>query len=145
MTPKGRAQLLVDEGFRLVVYNDVSGRPLGKASNGGKPTIGVGRNLVDRGITEAEAMYLFDNDLTEMWGRLIALLPWLRLDSTSSDIVLMVEFNTGDVFAFRKMLSAIEAGDMKTAAAELLDSEAARELPERYGRMAEALLTGAWP
>ena len=43
--------LIKHEGLRNFVYNDSIGIP----------TIGVGRNLKSRGITNAEAMYLLNN------------------------------------------------------------------------------------
>lgn len=45
--------LKLDEGLRLKPYRDTVG----------KLTIGIGRNLDDVGISEAEAEYLLSNDL----------------------------------------------------------------------------------
>ena len=41
------------EGLRLYPYN----------CSEGKLTLGIGRNLDDRGITEEEALYLLNNDI----------------------------------------------------------------------------------
>ena len=48
-------QLLAHEGIRLKPYKCPAG----------KLTIGVGRNLTDKGITESEAKYLLYNDIRE--------------------------------------------------------------------------------
>ena len=48
--------LIYHEGLRLGVYRCPAG----------KLTIGVGRNLEDRGITEEEAYYLLRNDIADV-------------------------------------------------------------------------------
>lgn len=50
-----RRDLIRDEGLRLKPYRCAAG----------KLTIGVGRNLDDKGITSDEAMALLDDDITE--------------------------------------------------------------------------------
>jgi len=52
-----RGLLQSDEGLRLKPYHCTAG----------KLTIGYGRNLEDRGITEAEAEYLLENDVSEIY------------------------------------------------------------------------------
>ena len=68
MTPPAtlREQLIRDEGLRLTVYDDA----------GGSPTIGVGRNLRDKGISHAEAELMLDNDILEYTAAVIARIPW---------------------------------------------------------------------
>lgn len=152
MTPKGQLQLIADEGRRNKVYDDKTGEPVVKLPSGGNPTIAVGRDLVSRGLTDAEIDYLFSNDVSAFEADLVRLMPWLndfiKQGNTSTqvrgDVVTMVEFNTGNVFAFRNMLSALRVDNYSEAAKQLLDSEAARAAPERYNRMAEALKTGEW-
>ena len=46
-------QLIKHEGMELKVYKDSLGIE----------TIGIGRNLVDRGVSEEEARYLCNNDI----------------------------------------------------------------------------------
>ena len=75
-------ELLGDEGERLFVYDDATGRPVGKGSTLiGNPTIGVGRCLSTRGITRAESRALLGNDEAAAWSELSALLPWLPLET----------------------------------------------------------------
>lgn len=146
LTPEGMTRLEADEGKRLLVYDDATGEPLKPGDTlKGWPTIAIGRNLASRGLTDAECYDLLHNDLMSMWADLTVCLPWIAsLDPVRIDVVLMVEFNTGNVFAFRNMLSALAKGDWKTASEQLLDSKAATQGPARYKRMAEALLTGSW-
>ena len=51
-------QLIKHEGLRKKVYTCPAG----------KLTIGVGRNLEDRGITEEEALLMLDNDIAQVKG-----------------------------------------------------------------------------
>ena len=51
-----RDALIRDEGVRLKPYRD----------SVGKLTIGVGRNLDDKGLTRAEAEALLDNDIRDV-------------------------------------------------------------------------------
>ena len=48
-----KEQLIRHEGLRLTVYDCPAGYK----------TIGVGRNIEQKGITESEALYLLDNDI----------------------------------------------------------------------------------
>ena len=145
MTPAGLTRLKLDEGARLKVYNDATGRPIVKSAGGGNPTIGFGRNLAGKGITDDEAEYLLRNDLAERWDRIVRTFPWAdAIDPVWQDVMLMVDFNTGNVADFPKMVDYLRTGEPALAARELLDSRAARELPARYTRMANALTTAQW-
>lgn len=146
LTDAGRLRLIADEGSRLKIYDDKTGEPVTRLVSGGVPTIGVGRNLADRGLTQFEVEYLLNNDINSFWDDIEKVLPWISklYFSARADVVLMVEFNTGDVFQFRKMLVAMQAGDWNTAATELLASKAALQGPLRYARMAEALRGNVW-
>lgn len=149
LSTDGRNQLISDEGKKPFLYDDKTGERVSTLVSGGNPTIGIGRNLGARALRDDEIMYLFNNDVTVMWADIARLLPWLgdakqQISQTAVDVVIMVEFNTGDVFAFRNMLAAIQRKDYKAASVALLDSAAARQLPERYNRMAAALIAGTW-
>ncbi len=146
MTPEGIKQLIADEGEVLQVYNDFNGQRIIQHGlpGGGTPTIGIGRNL-SVGITQEESRYLFQNDVIKRERELLASFPWLsKVSPVWFDVVVMVEFNTGNVRGFPKMLAAMQAQDAATAQAQLMDSAAARELPARYSRMAKAIRDKAW-
>src|SRR3990167_8906796 len=87
--------LIRDEGVRLKPYRD----------SVGKLTIGVGRNLDDKGLTRAEAEAL--------------------LDEPRRGVLVMLAFNAGigGLLTFRKMLAAMGRGAWAEAARELLDSD----------------------
>lgn len=148
LTVEGQKRLIEDEGKRYVVYDDATGQAVKTLPSGGIPTIGIGRNLASRGLSDGEIEYLFNNDVEYFWYSIQKLMPWLADFAgkfpVRNDVVLMVEFNTGDVMQFRKMLTALQANDWETAASELLDSAAARENTARYQRMAQAIINGYW-
>lgn len=145
MTPQGLARLISDEGSRPYLYDDKTGERVTKLPSGGNPTIGVGLNLGAQELTNDEITYLFNNRLNIFWNNILHLLPWVAgISPIAQDVILMVEFNTGDVFAFRNMLAAMKSNQMTLAATELMKSKAAAQLPTRYTRMQDALIDGHW-
>lgn len=127
-------ELVRDEGIRLVVYLD----PIGI------PTIGVGRNLRDRGISRAEAFMLLDHDLDECITDLAGF-PWfVGLDSVRQRAIVNMRFNLGPARfrGFRRMLTALAAGDYVTASHEMLASDWATQVGRRADRLARMMLTG---
>ena len=104
------------EGRRAFPYHDTVG----------KLTIGVGRNLSDRGLSEEEIDLLLANDIftaaeacTDIFGSAFAVFSTPRRHALIS-----MAFNMGGprLAAFRRMRAAISDGDWDRAAAEALDS-----------------------
>lgn len=129
-------QLLDHEGLRLRVYKDSLGIE----------TIGVGRNLRDRGITKDEALYLLENDINECVYDLSSFGWFVHMDPIRQRAVVDLRFNLGPskLRAFRKMLAALDVYDYETASAELLDSHWARQVqPTRRDRVIRMLRDGA--
>lgn len=129
------ADLITDEALRLKPYLDTRG----------KLTIGIGRNLTDKGISIVTARQMLDEDIDEAVADL-ATFPWFRtLDSVRQRVMVNVRFNLGPkrFRKFKDMLAAMQRYDYTVAAAELLDSDAAREdAPARYKKLAKWLATG---
>lgn len=122
-------QLITDEGLRLKPYRCPAG----------KLTIGVGRNLDDRGITEAEAMGLLDNDIKDFWARIITQLPWALLaPEPVQEVLVNMAFNLGvqGLLGFKKTLAHLQAGEYELAEMEMLSSEWARQVGARANRLA---------
>ena len=79
-------QLVDHEGLELHPYEDSLGIL----------TIGVGRNLEERGISEDEAFYLLGNDIEIIWDELIKQHPIVEdLDDQRQMILLDMAFNMG--------------------------------------------------
>ncbi|MEQ9447682.1 MAG: lysozyme [Rhodospirillaceae bacterium] len=106
----------------------------------GKLTIGVGRNIEDLGITEAEAFFLLAGDIRRVEGELDANTPWWRaLPEAAQRGLANMCFNLGwpRLSGFQKMLAALEAGEFNRAAAEALHSRWARQVGARARRIAD--------
>ncbi|MDP3426195.1 MAG: glycoside hydrolase family protein [Humidesulfovibrio sp.] len=125
-------ELYRDEGLRLKPYRCTAGRL----------TIGVGRNLDDRGITEAEALLLLDNDIKDFWGRLAVALPWvMQAPEAVQEVLVNMCFNLGlaGLLGFRQTLAHVRAGRYGEAAEQMLRSKWAGQVGQRAERLAQKL------
>ena len=148
-------QLILHEGMVLKVYQD----------HLGIDTIGVGRNLEDRGITdgelafmsmlrteiyeqgitEANARFLLANDIDIVEEELRNAHPCIdRLDDVRIRVVLDMAFNMGvpRLLKFKNMWAGIHDGDYVRASAEMLDSRWATQVGQRATRLSKAMCTG---
>lgn len=127
-------QLLVDEGLRLKPYRCTAG----------KLTIGVGRNLEDKGISAAEALGLLDNDIDEFWKQLTSSLPWvLTAPEVVQEVLLNMAFNLGvpGLLKFKETLRLLQAGEYSLAAGAMLDSKWAKQVGPRAERLSHRIKT----
>ena len=136
------------EGERRLVYDDADGKTLAPgATVVGNPTVGVGRNLIGKGLSADEINYLLHNDVAAVQSFLDRY-PWFHTLSDVLQAALMdLAFNEGEKgFAtFSRMIAALAAGDYTTGASDLLNSKGARQLPGRYQELARMLDSGQWP
>jgi lysozyme len=119
------------EGYRQFVYKCTAG----------KETIAFGRNLADRGIKLGEAEYLLENDIVECLTDLASLIKrWHQLSEYAQAALIDLRFNLGPsgFRSFKKTIAAVEDGDMKLAALNVLDSK----YHDQVGRRAEDI--AAW-
>jgi lysozyme len=142
MSPDDRerlvAQLVRHEDIRLRLYKCPAG----------KWTIGIGRNLEDRGITLAEAYYLANNDIDICLHQLTASFPWfVELDPVRQRCLVDLCFNLGisKLYGFKKAIAALAAGLYEVAAAEFKDSDWYTQVGKRGPWIVEALRTGMEP
>lgn len=130
--------ILAREGKRLRAYRDTRGHL----------TIGIGRNLDANGISDEEAQIMFHNDVDKCVEELESNLPWFgTLDAPREGVLIDMCFEIGiaGLLKFTDTLAAIERHDWPAAAAHMLDSEWAREVPKRADEDAQIMLTGLWP
>jgi lysozyme len=149
-------ELIKHEGLKLQVYKDTLGID----------TIGIGRNLEDRGIsqeelddidipnmdviyeygiTEADAVYLAQNDVQIVEDELLRAHPCVdRLDSVRQLILMDMAFNMGvpRLCKFQKMWNAIHEEKYDVAAKEMLDSRWANQVKSRAVKLANAMHNG---
>lgn len=129
-------QIMEHEGVRLKMYKDSLG----------VETIGVGRNIRDKGITNAEAQYLLGNDIREVEQELDREVPWWRsLDEVRQRVLADMCFNLGvtKLKTFTWTLVAMRNGDYVGASAGMLASLWAHQVGKRRsGRLAKMMKTG---
>jgi lysozyme len=124
--------LINDEGLKLKLYRDTVN----------KMTIGVGRNIEDRGISEDEAMYMLGNDILIVMRDLDAVIPeWRNLDEPRARALANMCFQLGRVrfCQFTKMLDAIRKHDFQEAGREARDSLWYKQVPNRAERVVKML------
>lgn len=100
----------------------------------GKLTIGVGRNLEDRGVTKEEALYLLENDIKSFTSELSERLYWFDALPENAKLVLIdMAFNMGvnGLLAFKTTLKHIKQGDYKEASKTMLQSKWAGQVGNR--------------
>ena len=127
--------LIKHEGLKLKPYKCTAD----------KTTIGVGRNLDDNGITEAEAMLLLKNDIDTCVTELDRTRPnWRQHNETRQNVLVEMVFNLGmpRLNKFTKMWAALDAKDYPKAAAEALNSQWAKQVGQRAGTLAAKLAAG---
>lgn len=130
-----RAELVRDEGFHLKPYTD----------SVGKLTIGVGRNLIDKGLSRAEVFVLLDADIDECVADLTSSFPWFaKLDNVRQRALVNMRLNLGATGfrRFTKMLAAVAQGDYATASEQMLKSKWAGQVKGRAYRLARMMATG---
>ena len=149
-------KLIAHEGLRLQVYQDTLGID----------TIGIGRNLEDRGITqeeldwmdipnmdavyeygitEADAMYLAKNDVQIVEEELVRAHPCVdKLDAVRQLVLVDMAFNMGvpRLSKFKKMWNAVHENKFDIAAKEMLDSRWAIQVKSRSTKLAHAMHHG---
>lgn len=119
-----KERLIQEEGLRLKPYRCTSN----------KLTIGVGRNIEERGITQDEALYLLNNDIELTLDELYENLNWLAsIDVTARMILVDMAFNMGvpRLLGFKNTLRYIREGEYLKASVEMLDSRWAAQVGKR--------------
>ena len=130
-----KEQIKLHEGVEKKVYLDTEGIE----------TIGVGRNLRDRGLSNDEIEYILDNDIAICEEELINNFEWYpELDEIRKRVLIDMVFNLGmpKLKQFAKMLSAVELKDWPEAASQMLDSRWAEQVGSRATRLSEMMESG---
>ena len=131
------ALLIKHEGIKLQAYQD----------HLGFWTIGVGR-LIDQkrrgGITETEALYLLNNDITACLRDLESIFQfeWDKFPDPVKMAMVSLRFQLGPggFRGFKKMIGALKFGDFKSAAAQMKDSNWYRQTPRRADELIKMVL-----
>lgn len=131
MTPEGKQKLKVllthHESYKQFPYVDSTHHL----------TVGIGRNLTDRGISTTEALYLLDDDINYFINKLSHFVPCFAALNEARQIVLCdMCFNLGvqGLLNFTQMMLALEAQNYTLAAQEMLNS--------KWSHLADIMRTG---
>ena len=129
--------LIEHEGYRRFVYKD----------SVGIETVGIGRNLVDVGLSVDEARYLLRNDIQDARRECSNNFSWFNdLDQVRQDAIVNMCFNLGitRLKGFKKMIAACERHDWETASVEMMDSKWANQVGQRAVRLSDTMRKGEW-
>lgn len=110
----------------------------------GKITIGIGHNLTDLGLSQAQVCSLLDDDVKNTLDFLDSRCPWFNdLDSVRQIAIADMTFNLmGKLLDFKGMIAALVAKDWDGAADHLLGSLFARQVGQRAQDLARMIRTG---
>lgn len=138
--------LLDHEAKRRFPYDDKTGHPPTLPTKG-KITIGIGRNLTDKGLSEAEILYLFNNDLREAEEIARSVLGMAEFDKLSVNrqaVLVNMAFNLGRIglSGFHETLRAIREERYSDAAIRMKASLWAKQVGDRAVALAEMMKNG---
>jgi lysozyme len=108
-------QLLDHEEYRQFVYRCPAG----------KLTVGIGRNLENKGLTLDESMFLLRNDIRECIEDLWTIFPnFHELSDVKRHVLIDMRFNLGATGfrKFKRMICAVRDENFTLAAFEMRDS-----------------------
>ncbi|ADE14168.1 glycoside hydrolase family 24 [Nitrosococcus halophilus Nc 4] len=127
-------QLKRHEGLRLKPYRDTVG----------KMTVGYGRNLEDRGISEQEAELMLMNDVLHFQSRLSQYSWFLVMNETRQGVIINMAYNLGmgGLLSFKRMIAALGDRNYTLAACEMVDSLWAKQVGNRAAELAEQMRLG---
>jgi len=129
------AQLRLHEGVEHKPYKCTAGYL----------TIGVGRNIEERGLSDDEIDYILNNDVNIATDELVDTFDWYAdLDDVRQRVVVDMVFNLGmpRFKQFQNMIAAIEESDWSEAAAQMMDSRWAKQVGARAERLRDMMETG---
>lgn len=129
--------LIKQEGKMNYPYEDTTGHI----------SIGVGRNLTDRGLSDSEVLMLLNNDLAISVTELTTAFPWFaELNEARQDALISMHYNLGlpRMSKFRKTLKLLEDGEFQAAALEMLDSRWADQVGQRAKDLSKMIATGEY-
>lgn len=126
------------ESCRLYPYVDTAG----------KITIGWGYNLTDRGITQTLANLWREEDIRESIRSCRTLYPWFDgLDPVRKAVLIDMTYNMGaaKLATFKRMLTAMEKKQWKTAAMHAMASTWFIQTKRRAWWIVRMIAWGQWP
>lgn len=132
-----KKQLEVDELRSKKIYTDTVG----------KISVGIGRNLTDRGFSDDEIDLMYANDVRMAEADARALVPnFDKLNDVRQEVLVNLSFNMGKsrLSGFKKFLAALAIQDFSRAADEMKDSAWYGQVKDRGVRLVYAMRFGSF-
>lgn len=107
-------------------------------------TIGVGRNIEERGLLDDEIDFLLDNDIEVVLNEVSVTFDWFfDLSEVRQRVIADMIFNLGlpRFKQFKNMIAALEEGDWSEAANQMMDSKWAKQVGARAERLRDMMET----
>lgn len=128
---KLESMLIRHEGLELKPYRCTAG----------KLTIGIGRNLDDVGITEAEARMMLNHDIQERVTQFLKYKWFTELSEVRKDVIIDMSFmGVGRLLGFKNMIKALSEKDYQKAAEEMMSSKWASQVGSRATELAAMMI-----
>lgn len=138
-----KESLSLHEDRRSKVYDDADGKPLISGQYvRGYATIGVGRNLVRRGLFEDEIDLMLANDIAAFTAEVYAALPWANnLPDHQQEVLVEMALNLGTkgMLGFTHMLEHLKHKGPVMASHEMLSSRWAKQVGQRALTLAKKM------
>lgn len=123
--------LIRHEGLELKPYRCTAG----------KLTIGIGRNIQDRGINDAEARFMCRNDIQEITVQLVKFKWFNMLSEVRKDVIVDMSFmGVKKLLEFKKMIECLQKEDFEGAAVEMINSKWSEQVGERATELAAMMI-----
>ena len=137
MKNKLEEMLIRQEGKRKFAYECTAG----------KISIGIGRNLEDRGLSDDEIMFMLRNDIEISSTELSKNFDWFSsLNQARQDALISMHFNIGlgKLLQFEKTLKHLEDSNFNAASEEMLCSKWADQVGKRAIELSLMIRTGKY-
>lgn len=125
----------------------VNGRHVAYRCSSGYLTVGYGRNLETRGLSNEEADLLLNNDIANVVDAINSKAPWVSYIGVERQAVFInmaINLGVSGLFGFKKAMAAAEAGDFELCAKEMKDSRWYKQVGVRAVELCEQMRTGEW-
>ena len=135
ITRELKEQIIENEGYRQFPYRCSADRL----------TVGIGRNLDDRGISLAEAQFLLENDILDCIKDLEIIFPGFNeLTENRQHVLIDMRFQLGPgrFRGFKNMIAAIRNQNFRNAAFQIGDSLYRKQVPKRANKNIKAMILG---
>lgn len=136
---------MIDENtLSRMLVRDEANKQFPYLDSVGKWTVGVGRNLTDKGLSQDEILLMLSNDMNEVSNEMAHFSWFTALDDARQLVIANMAFNLGTtrLLKFKKMIQAIREGNFDHASAEMLDSKWALQVGNRAKRLSWMMRTG---